>query len=394
MKKYSYKTLLLIGVLLLITNALHSQSRTCISGNCENGSGRIKIPEYSNRELQGYFINGNPEGETKIYLSDGSLFYTGPVKNFLPEGKGKIFSGKYLWREGVFKNGSLISGTTYDDKAMAIASGEFEPGDFLKLKKGFRTLSFRSNICYLFCDDIRDGVLNGLVQIRERTPSPKEGRLLSEATYLNGKIEGIAKEWDYENGVYHSILYKNGAPYYDASHPSVIYRISDHATIGIGVKYTGEATMGGDMLNNISYGVFTFADQPEILEYPGGASLSKYKQLYNAPQQVVVARPSSTEPRSSMKSDPKYASYIEEFRKVLETNTAKEEKMMSIYRSTSKKNYWKSQEDFNDLLDEILKSYREALEKYRGKVRLDLLNIMIKRKNDAGKIRFPLRSEF
>ena len=148
MRTFSFKSVIFVCLLILTTSTLNSQTKTCVSGNCESGSGRIKLPEYNNRELQGYFINGTPAGETKIYNSDGSLFYTGSVKDFLPDGKGKIFSGNHLWREGIFKNGSLIRGTSYDDTGMAIASGEFEPGDFLKLKSGFRTLSFRSNVIF------------------------------------------------------------------------------------------------------------------------------------------------------------------------------------------------------------------------------------------------------
>ena len=82
MKKFSFKSVMFAGLLIFGIGLVNSQTKTCVSGNCESGSGRIKLPEYSNRKLQGYFINGTPMGETKIYNSDGSLFYTGPVKDF------------------------------------------------------------------------------------------------------------------------------------------------------------------------------------------------------------------------------------------------------------------------------------------------------------------------
>ncbi|MEO8173586.1 MAG: hypothetical protein ABI581_10905 [Sediminibacterium sp.] len=289
MKKIGLITIILITLSFISTQgkpALKNPANTidsvCVSGNCINGKGRLRITTPGNREYEGFFQNGQLKGECKIYRADGSLYYTGTVRNFLPDGDGMLYEQNskkedVVIEEGEFINGHLVNGSMYITTGKVIASGEFVPDGTHRLKKGFRSLMYRGKMAYLFCDDFKivanGSEMNGKVTVREG--DPKKGLVLSEAIYLNNKREGISKEWDHDNGVYHIVTFKDGK----LTGPGKIYKTVDDQLVAMDIIYAPDTEEY--LVQSIKHGRFDvngYEKELNITTGPG-APYGKYKEM-------------------------------------------------------------------------------------------------------------------
>ena len=129
----------------------------------------------SNGNIIYKIINGNCEGDIKIYYSDGTIDYEGGYKNGLKHGKGKkygyqkTFESEYLFG---LKNGK---GKEYDEEGKLIFEGEY----FQDNKHG------------------------------KGKEYDKDGKLIFEGEYSVGKKNGIGKEYDKDGKLIYEGYYVN-----------------------------------------------------------------------------------------------------------------------------------------------------------------------------------------
>ncbi len=118
------RSFLIISVLLLVFN-LQFISAQCVSGDCQNGTGKYIFP--SGASYEGEFLNGEVHGHGTCHYTDGSI-YDGQWKYRFPHGLGsKLYADKEMWtgdwikgrpisKEGKMFDESFISkgAVTYD----------------------------------------------------------------------------------------------------------------------------------------------------------------------------------------------------------------------------------------------------------------------------------------
>lgn len=254
----------LISVHTIAQPPLNLKNKKCLSGNCENGTGRLSLPEMNNLILEGNFTKGILNGEGKAwYISSRGT--------------------EYIAEWGKFTDGYLRSGTVYNDVAMPISNGEYSYTAKGKryLENGTLSIKYRGKEAHLNCsemtfDEVADDVLPvGLVNIYEGYFGT-EGRQLAQYTYKEGYKDGKAWEWDYENSLLHYLFYNRGV----LSDTNSIKTIPDKKFVAKLVKYLNPKDEL--FIYNIEAGSFTFNGGPSnfIICNTGQGSINFFKKDY------------------------------------------------------------------------------------------------------------------
>ena len=124
--KKTYQLNIENGKVISKTELRYNNSKTCVVGNCTNGTG---IYEYNNSTYMGTFKNGKRDGVGTIYFKNGSQYigefynneyhglgtyiktktdyYLGMYKNGKYHGKGVRYYSKDNYKAGVWENGNL-----------------------------------------------------------------------------------------------------------------------------------------------------------------------------------------------------------------------------------------------------------------------------------------------
>ena len=393
---------------------MDSFGRTCISGNCETGFGRLRMAGYNNFEYEGQFESGVPKGEYKIYDRRAALLYNGFVKDFLANGAGKAYGkddkgANVIIEEGDYTNGNLYNGIRYNKDGTVLSSGQYEPGPDRKLKSVARMITYRGKTCNIFAEKIRRGsdgaIYNGKVTIRELETDNSDARKLLEVYYVDGIPNGGATVWDYENGVYHFMQYRNGVLREDGLNAGMIFTIADRRPLASEVKYAADATANNNWQNRIQSGLFHFGSKFLAITSPnGGSSLATFKRLYdggsgqvfdpNAPQ--TTANNGGTKPGVDMMNgvDPGHtpAQVLEAtkaFIRVVDWNETQIQRLTNIAIGINKHNYTRARERFEALQSEIVASYSDALDKYKGAIQAKLWNTIESKRNKIRAMQVP-----
>jgi len=393
---------------------MDSFGRTCISGNCETGFGRLRMAGYNNFEYEGQFESGVPKGEFKIYDGRTALLYNGFVKDFLANGAGKAYGkddkgANVIIEEGDYTNGNLYNGIRYNKDGTVLSSGQYEPGPDRKLKSVARMITYRGKTCNIFAEKIRRGsdgaIYNGKVTIRELETDNSDARKLLEVYYVDGIPNGGATVWDYENGVYHFMQYRNGVLREDGLNAGMIFTIADRRPLASEVKYAADATANNNWQNRIQSGLFHFGSKFLAITSPnGGSSLATFKRLYdggsglvfdpNAPQ--TTANNGGTKPGVDMMNgvDPGHtpAQVLEAtkaFIRVVDWNETQIQRLTNIAIGINKHNYTRARERFEALQSEIVASYSDALDKYKGAIQAKLWNTIESKRNKIRAMQVP-----
>jgi antitoxin component YwqK of YwqJK toxin-antitoxin module len=274
----------------MIKAPLFTFDRKCLTGNCVDGTGRAVFVG-DEKQYEGTFIEGELTGACRIYLPNGSLVYDGMVKDRKAHGSGKRYAestpdkAPVLLSEGIYVNNILSTGTFYNSAGDIESSGTYDADGWLS--SGFFRGGSRYTSVYIFCANITydaEGtrVLNGPITIRQK--DPRNGRVETEANYLNGRPNGLVKEWDYNEDVRHEITYANGTPV-----AGTVYRISDGAIVGTDVHYKPGIPYNMN-INEITGGTFMFGKQPKLIDLKDGKSayISNIKELCRDNEPVVV----------------------------------------------------------------------------------------------------------
>lgn len=394
---------------------MDSFGRTCISGNCETGFGRLQMASYNNFEYEGQFESGVPKGEFKIYDGHATLLYKGLVKDFLANGAGKAYGkddkgADVIIEEGDYTNGNLYNGIRYNKDGTVLSSGQYEPGPDRKLKSVARMITYRGKTCNVFAEKIRRGpdgaIYNGKVTIRELETDNPDARKLLEVYYVDGIPNGGATVWDYENGVYHFMQYRGGVLREDGLNAGMIFTIADRRPLASEVKYAADATATNNWQNRIHSGLFHFGSKFLAITSPnGGSSLATFKQLYNggsgqvfdpnAPQNTANNNGNSGSGGDPMNGvDPGHtpAQVLEAtkaFIRINEWNDSQIQRLTNIATGINKHNYTRARERFEALQAEIVASYTDALDKYKGAIQAKLWNTIESKRNRIRAMQVP-----
>ncbi len=127
----------------------------CISGNCKNGKGRVRLSARNNIEIESEFNRRQQYGPAKVYSYDGNLIYEGYLEKFTPHGQGKKFgpgiNGEYVVvQEGKFENNRLTEGIVRDRNGEVLTNGIYDSTG--SLIKGAKRILYRGKPIYLHLD--------------------------------------------------------------------------------------------------------------------------------------------------------------------------------------------------------------------------------------------------
>ena len=244
-------------------------------GEYSNGKRNGKGIEYYNngrKKFEGEYLNGKRHGKGIEYSYDGYCIFEGEYLNGEKNGKGieykkngdKIFIGEYLngerWKAKLilygngtktglleYVNGQIWNMIDYDDNDKIIA--EFKEG------KGYKKF---------FC----------------------RGKLRIEGEYLNGKRNGIFKQYDYDGHLEHEIEYIFGklwnAKKYDKDN-----KITDILINGKG--FMEEYEYGEEIFNKIFEGEYLNGERNgKGKEYVGFTSLIFEGEYLNGKRKIKI----------------------------------------------------------------------------------------------------------
>ena len=157
--------------------------------------GKPFMKEYEKYNIfEGMFINGELNGVFKYYDSDRSLENEYEFINGKYNGKKKEYKNSKLKFDGEYLYGHKIRGKDYINGIL-----EYE-GEYLYDKKlNGKGYDENGNIIY--------ELINGNGKVKEYN---KEGVLIFDGEYLNGKMNGKGKEYDYKGNLRFEGEYLNG----------------------------------------------------------------------------------------------------------------------------------------------------------------------------------------
>ncbi len=155
--------LLIIAGLALLSTTLSAQGR-CLSGNCQNGQGRMQLT--SGLIYQGAFKRGKFQGVGLLKYPDGAT-YAGNFFDNLQQGTGRYTDAQgnsYLggWFQGkrhgegevTYANGSTVRGNWAFDKMAGTSEFRFANGDFYRgemvgeMVTGYGTMQYSNGDSY------------------------------------------------------------------------------------------------------------------------------------------------------------------------------------------------------------------------------------------------------
>ncbi len=265
MKYFILLSFVLISIHTIAQPPLNLKNKKCLSGNCENGIGRLSLPEMNNLILDGKFTKG-------ILNGDGKAWYI--------SSRGT----EYIAEWGKFTDGYLRSGTVYNDVAMPVSYGEYNYTTKGKryLKNGTLSIKYRGKEAQLNCseiiyDEVIDDIVPvGLVNIYEGYFGTEDGRQLAQFTYKGAKRDGNAWEWDYENSLKHYLYYDKGV----LSDTNRIKSITSNQFIAKEVKYLHPKDES--FIYNIEQGTFAFNGGPArfMICNTGDGNINFFKKDY------------------------------------------------------------------------------------------------------------------
>lgn len=295
--------------------------RTCITGNCVNGRGTAVMLLKGNAKYVGEYTNGVMT-QGSIYLSSGALEAFGKF-----DSEGRLISGSFIttkrWQNG-----------------------------------------------YLNCNDIRYDssgkfILNGAVTVHEI--SILNGRILMEGTYVNGKKEGMVKEWDYENGVQHQIRYTNDLP-----QSGTIYSLTNNAFVAKDVSYLPHLGYD-DAIGYISRGTFDFGNGSQLIDTsPGGYNISTLKELFGPTSpgsKTTTLNPANvvkpTQVQTTANNNAARNTALANCNLTMQTLTYYEETYITYAHSIDNSNYDEMVKNMGELRMKIINLCNKALHEYR-----------------------------
>ncbi len=359
--------------------------RECVSGDCENGRGRVRMLNLGSREVEGNFVNGMPNGDMKIYDKNGELQYEGPASDFRASGNGvgyakkKDGSGSYINRKGDFYRDIMFKGTKYGEDQLFISSGSYYDNEQNRIRSGYVLIRYRGRPCNLYCKDIsEDGSLNGRVEVYERAQTnPSKAPLLSIAEYKDGVREGKAREWNNEDGVVHVLYYKGGEVQTEWYNAGTIVRESDTMIIAVNVHYSTTDVVNDDPTKHISYGDFRFVKgQWRYNLYSQsslGTTLSEMKKIYDVAPAPAVASGGSSGNAAGADNGKYNSSVVNACRNEITRLYDDGFNALDYYKrarqpglKASEYKSWKS--GYESLSERIIRDVSAAIEKYKGSV--------------------------
>ena len=198
-----------------------NHAKNCVSGDCRNGYGRVT---YSNgNSYEGTFKNGLMDGQGTYFYQNGTKII-GVFKNNIANGECKQYNamGKLAY-EGNYYGGKLNGfGKAYDKNTGKL----IYEGNWKKGKKDGKGTEYFLNGSY-YTGDFKDGIIEG--QGTTTWPSGdryvgnfKDGKRSGQGTYnfasgakhvgenLNGKFNGIGKEYSKNGKLLYEGNYRNG----------------------------------------------------------------------------------------------------------------------------------------------------------------------------------------
>lgn len=158
-------------------------TKNCISGDCQNGYGKVMLPDGTTYE--GNFVNVKANGKGKVVNPDGSV-YEGDFVNGLPEGQ-----GTYTGKDELY-NGQFVQGFYSGKGKLNLPNGNAYEGDWANNKmEGQGTYTFEDGEIYIgqFSNDMRSG--------QGKTTYPNGGT--HDGNWIDDKKTGKGKE-TYSNG--------------------------------------------------------------------------------------------------------------------------------------------------------------------------------------------------
>jgi len=191
----------------------------------------------------------------------------------------------------------------------------------------------------------------------------------------------------------------------DGLNAGMIFTIADRRPLASEVKYAADATANNNWQNRIQSGLFHFGSKFLAITSPnGGSSLATFKRLYdggsglvfdpNAPQ--TTANNGGTKPGVDMMNgvDPGHtpAQVLEAtkaFIRVVDWNETQIQRLTNIAIGINKHNYTRARERFEALQSEIVASYTDALDKYKGAIQAKLWNTIESKRNKIRAMQVP-----
>ena len=162
MKKLALLPLLLIVIFVSAQNTgAVPVTFGCLSGNCENGTGKFRFKD--DNIYEGQWKNGKQEGKGKLTLKDGAI-YLGDFKAGKMQGKGRftLVTGDYL--EGDFNDDRFEGQGVFIFKSGIKMGGTYVNNT---IKNGYQIYKDSSRYDGDFLANLRDG--KGVMQYKDGT---------------------------------------------------------------------------------------------------------------------------------------------------------------------------------------------------------------------------------
>lgn len=364
----------------------------CMSGDCENGKGKLMLPKYGNNQYIGNFKQGEPVGECNVYAGNGDYCYNGTVQHFILEGQGtrhrKDGTGNETMREeGTFRDGFLDYGTVYNATGEIVSKGTYSRDSANRLISGYYTLNYRGQKASCFCQDMLDkdaqgnSVCSGWATIR--TGDPYEGKALAHIKYVNGQRDSMCRVWDRQNDLIYVLNYDRGKFL-----QGEIIRISDRKILATNVEYATAYENAEDMIDHIVMGDFMFGSHLRVMSsdskradlnyfktrYVDVAVANPFAHLDNMPNPYAKNSGQSNSDQNKGNANSKYnVSKVAACDRDIERISKDARNAASYYRAAyeEEKGYRANRLNYEQLQKEIISDCDKALAEYKDEVPSD-----------------------